>query len=197
MKNMQFHILFPKVMGDIQLPDLIKPVSKIIKNCKEWNVDTNKNEQTQSENIFVLNDYPEIQQIFTTTVQNFLKDIMKTDCNIQMSTSWITRAEPNVESHWHDPHTSWWSACYYPYPNCKIGFDANDPSQFLIQPTVWTGLNSTLTQFSPSAGTLYVFPSKLLHKGLLNETKKIRYSLAFNFMPLGLHGHRDSTFNFK
>jgi hypothetical protein len=188
MSNNQCHLLFPVVLGDVKLLDLVEPVNKIRKNCSAWY-------DNQSTSTSVLNEHPEIKEVFIREVQKFLSGVLNMNCDIHMTTSWFTKALPNEESHWHDHNNSWWSGCFYFHPNCKIGF-RQDESQIFVKPSTYHNLNSSEMTFSPSVGTLYIFPSKTKHKGLINEMKINRYSLAFNFMPLGIQGHRDSSFCF-
>ena len=45
-------------------------------------------------------------------------------------------------------------------------------------------------------GSLIIFPSYLQHKIGINNTKKQRFSLAFNINPFGKTGEGDSEYDF-
>ena len=57
--------------------------------------------------------------------------------------------------------------------------------------------NSKSWQWTPKKGMLIFFPSSVYHRILRNESSKTRYSIAFNFMPLGVIGDGDSQFIYK
>ena len=57
--------------------------------------------------------------------------------------------------------------------------------------------NSFMTyNFYPKEGTMLIFPSKTSHTAMPYKLDDVRYSLAFNFMPVGMQGEADSSFRF-
>tara|TARA_B100000927_G_scaffold286435_1_gene277931 strand:- start:25 stop:237 length:213 start_codon:yes stop_codon:yes gene_type:complete len=51
--------------------------------------------------------------------------------------------------------------------------------------------------FPAMKGKMIIFPSTLLHHVKVNKTEKIRYSLAMNFMPVGIAGCGDSVYYYS
>ena len=52
--------------------------------------------------------------------------------------------------------------------------------------------NASEIKFNPYNNLLILFPSELHHKILINKSDTIRYSLAFNLVPTGLLGNKNS-----
>ena len=124
----------------------------------------------------------------------FLNDVLNYKQNIKLTTSWFTRRTPNIEENTHKHVNSWWSACYYLQDKSAIQLET-DSSQIYVQPTKWTRLNSLSYTLVAKKGTLYIFPSSTQHTALPHNID-LRYSIAMNFMPVGVVGDGDSTYKY-
>ena len=78
---------------------------------------------------------------------------------------------------------------------CEIQFSSRTP-QILVNNKAHNIINSLYVDYAPIAGTMYLFPSKTLHRVKPYPHEGTRHSLAFNFMPVGFHGVNDSSFNY-
>ena len=183
--------LFPTVVGTCERNDLIKPIKNIIKNMKddEW-------VEKGSVSVTILDKDKKIKKAITEEVQHFLKEVLSIETKIRMTTSWITKVVKGQLLDVHDHNNSWISGCFYIQDNCEIQFSSQTP-QILVEPKVNTVLNSYWIDYEPAAGTMLIFPSKTKHTALTYKFDDVRYSLAFNFMPMGMQGSNDSSYRFS
>jgi len=179
--------LFPTVVGECLREDLLEPVSNLIKSIpdNEWGY-----QGSLSTNILC----DGLKKQFTKEVQMFLNDVLNYKQDIKLTTSWFTKRTPNNESNTHKHVNSWWSACYYLQDESKINFEKDSP-QIHVEPTKWTRLNSLSYTLVAKKGTLYIFPSNTQHTALPHNIN-YRYSVAMNFMPVGVVGDGDSTYEY-
>jgi len=182
--------LFPTVVGTCERNDLIKPIKNIIKNMKddEWL-------EQGSASVNILNKDKKLKKAITEEVHNYLKEALSTETKIKMTTSWITKAVKGQPLNIHDHNNSWMSGCFYIQDNCEIQFSTQTP-QIKVEPKVNTILNSSTIVFQPTAGTMLIFPSKTSHAAMPYKFDDVRYSLACNFMPVGMQGEADSSYIF-
>ena len=65
-------------------------------------------------------------------------------------------------------------------------------TSYLIEPIEFNNWNCTTWKFAPKNNECIYFPSHLPHILDKNTSNEIRYSLAFNIIPMGTIGWRDS-----
>ena len=68
----------------------------------------------------------------------------------------------------------------------------NDFTSFYVNFTSFNHLNALNVSIIPEPKKLILFPSYIRHAIEMNLSKKIRKSLAFNFVPVGDYGIGDS-----
>ena len=149
----------------------------------------------------ILKDFPEIEQILLKKFIEYMGDISPNLSNFQITTSWVTRclARSGNSSSVHTHKNSMYSGVLY-LSDCKSSgyFKMQDPLEDIK--VFYTGINRSPTEFSastfmmkPEKYDLIFFPSYIRHSITEYNEKNIRYSLAFNIVPVGQFGNADST----
>ena len=156
-----------------------------------------------SKDLYILNKNNTLKNKLLNCVNKFMKDTLRFSFEVQITTSWLTKTLPNGFSQEHNHTLSFYSGVYYPFKTdnlYKINFLKKDYDFFQTENYVkdFTHINNN-AEFSVPYGTLLIFNSKLRHKVPRNNTNEVRYSLAFNTMPKGLLGSKnsDSQYDFK
>ena len=142
-------------------------------------------------------DLKEIHKCIDNALEELIKNIYMYDCNFKIAASWATKTSGTQASDIHNHSNSWLSGVYYPQGNNKITF-YNMAGHFHTHPREYNMYNSRQYTLTTEKDTLLLFPSHVYHKippTQLNHTT--RYSLAFNVLPYGLFGHRDSELSFQ
>lgn len=187
---MIYDTIFPTVVAKQNRKDLVKSVKKIVQDQKpeDW-----LNYATL--NVHVLNNYVNIKKEFEKDVNVFLQEIMQFDCNSKITTSWITKTKNDSALSMHHHRNSWYSGCFYLQDNSTIEFANKNIGQIWVKPNNEHALFSQSCVYTLNKGTLVMFPSDIPHTIIPNKnSQKIRYSLAFNVMPVGEVGMEDSTY---
>jgi len=148
-----------------------------------------------SEDLDILKKYETLEKEIRKAVDTTLKEIlMLKNINYRIFSSWINKAEPNTFSNSHNHTNSWLSGIYYPKgdPGFSIKFLYDNRTQFYTPPTEYNMYNSTEWNEFPEDNHLILFFSQLRHKIMPNTSNKDRFSLAFNILPKGQFGQKDS-----
>ena len=179
--------LFPTVVGECLREDLLEPVNNLIDKIpeNEWGY-----QGSMSTDVLCSG----LKKQFTNEVKMFLENVLDYNQDIKLTTSWFTRRKPQNDSNTHRHANSWWSACYYLQDESAINLEQNTP-QIHVVPSNWTRLNGLSYTLIAKKGTLYVFPSNTDHTAMPHNSN-YRYSLAMNFMPIGVVGEGDSTYEY-
>ena len=143
-----------------------------------------------SKNRKVLNDLPELKRIFAEKVEYQIKEIYEWDIDFQFTKSWVTKCNPGGFSQIHEHANSLLSGTYYPFGHEGFSIMIKSPL-----PNFWDVENINAPRssmysakeitFQTSDNLLIIFPSYLQHKVMPNDSKDIRYSIAFNIFPKG------------
>ena len=154
----------------------------------------------------MLEQYPRIRDILLNKFYYIAEnDLGYRKRDYIITTSWITLTPPGGSAQMHRHRNSFWSGVYYYHDNYDddsgaIEFEnplATKWDFFFDVPDIESSneFNSPAWRFIPERKRLILFPSHLKHAILLNESNEIRYSLAFNIVPLGNWGDSDSTYD--
>jgi uncharacterized protein (TIGR02466 family) len=137
----------------------------------------------------------------------YLKDILIKEFNIynnevlhysnefKITTSWFTKSLTDQKSDYHNHCNSMISGILYLNTDEKSGgvsFENFENVRFKLIPKKYNIYNCLEYTFKPSNGLLMFFPSEVYHKILNNNSNIIRYSLAFNLIPVGPIGDKNS-----
>ena len=157
---------------------------------------------TEKSNFKVLEKYPKVKKILLEEYKKFAREKLHYSEEFKISTSWITQIETGGHCQKHCHKNSFYSGVYYfdEYEKNKGGIlEFESPlknfSDFYLLPKEWNFLNSTIIEIPPVKKLLILFPSYLNHRVLPYYGTTVRKSLAFNIVPVGSYGQRDSNYD--
>ena len=133
--------------------------------------------------------------IVLKSFKNFAREQLKISNDFKISSSWLTKTEPNHESHYHRHYNCYYSGVLYIDTDAggEIMFDNMADERFLLNKIEENDYNTRSFIFETENKMIIFFPSDIHHKIAENKTNKDRYSVAFNFYPIGNIGVRDSN----
>jgi uncharacterized protein (TIGR02466 family) len=177
-------------------------IKDILKNCKlqKYSI-TQKNNFNCSKTsldtkILDSNSFKKLKQIIYTEFNFFKNNILKyTNTDFKITTSWITKTEKNNFSLIHNHQNSMFSGVFYVDINenqDNISFENVYKPSFFVEPNEYNIYNSCEQKIIVKNKTLIIFPSEVHHNILKNEMKKDRYSIAFNIIPNGKFGIKNT-----
>tara|TARA_B110000285_G_C14953564_1_gene528022 strand:+ start:276 stop:875 length:600 start_codon:yes stop_codon:yes gene_type:complete len=161
-------------------------------------IDTTKRTGTKitSNGLHVLDDkkLKFLKDILLKEFYAYAWDKMKyTNNHFNITTSWFTQVNPTKSSQFHNHTNCFMSGVLYLQTTPDSGdiiFQEFGNKAFNLLPSEFNLYNSKEWIYKPQNGLLLLFPSDLYHRVKENESKHIRHSLAFNFMPTGLLGDK-------
>tara|TARA_B100000131_G_scaffold204127_1_gene196222 strand:- start:815 stop:1444 length:630 start_codon:yes stop_codon:yes gene_type:complete len=159
-----------------------------------------------SEEMRVLEYYPQIRDILLDTFISFSSEILGLKCDFTISTSWMTKCQKGESCQLHSHANCFWSGVYYygekydessslAFQHPLISYIENYGC--VVHPTISTPYNNKMETITPHKNGLVLFPSYLKHKILKHNSDIPRYSLAFNIVPVGNYGRCDSQYDTK
>lgn len=156
-----------------------------------------------SSQLNILDSFPKQKKILFNVFNEYKNDSLKLDeTDFVLTTSWVTKTSPGGYCQFHNHKNSVFSAVYYfdDIFGGDIEFESYGifPNQIMLNdPSEWTLYNATRHRIKPHKGEMIIFPSYLYHRITENTSLHDRYSLAFNFFPIGAIGFKDSYINLK
>tara|TARA_X000000368_G_scaffold158496_1_gene124868 strand:- start:1659 stop:2333 length:675 start_codon:yes stop_codon:yes gene_type:complete len=157
-------------------------------------------ELAREDNFRILEKYPRINDILLNKFKIAAKEFLGlTETDFIVSTSWLTKTEPGSESQYHAHKNSFYSGVYYydEYTDKSGDIEFRSPldsmQSYYIEPEAHHITNASSWKLPAQKNILLFFPSYLEHRVCLNESDKVRHSLAFNIIPYGFYGVGDST----
>jgi uncharacterized protein (TIGR02466 family) len=127
--------------------------------------------------------------------QKYTRDFMQYYNSFKMTTSWITKLSPGKRGHEHIHRNNMISGVAYITcpPNCgNLTFVNKELSVFELPFEKMNMWNSSAYSFEPQPNTVVFFPTDMYHEVETNRSRTDRYSIAFNYLPLGEAGRGDS-----
>jgi uncharacterized protein (TIGR02466 family) len=150
----------------------------------------------------ILEKFPKEKEIILQKFYEFKNSVLKTSTDFVISTSWATMIKNKGYSQYHNHKNSFYSGVLYledvqngghiQFKNPMTEFGG-----FLTNIKEWGIFNYEIFHVQPKKNLLILFPSYLSHKINLYSGETPRYSLAFNFVPVGIFGEGDSSVNYK
>ena len=172
-------------------------VKQAVKNCdyKKANFEDDKSSLVNQE--FDILNKPQFKLLGDMVLKSFKKfarEQLKISNDFKISSSWLTKTEPNHESHFHRHYNCYYSGVLYidTDEGGEIVFDNMADERFLLNKIEDNNYNTRSFIFETKNKMIIFFPSDIHHKIAENKTNKDRYSVAFNFYPIGNIGFRDS-----
>ena len=193
---------FSKVFSFTQLKISDEQVKFVIEEINKCNFEECDKKESSSISLISNNKYfleqkqlNFLKELLTYDFNQYVKEVYKWNNNFKITTSWISKVEPGKNSHWHNHNNCMYSGILYLQTDKntgKIMFNQFDLKRFELEPTEWNDYNSNELCVEPKDKTLVYFPSEIFHKIEENKSNITRYSLAFNFTPIGVLGQGDS-----
>lgn len=172
-------------------------VKQAVKNCdyKKANFEDDKSSMVNQE--FDILNKPQFKllgDMILKSFKKFAREQLKISNDFKISSSWLTKTEPNHESHFHRHYNCYYSGVLYidTDEGGEIVFDNMADERFLLNKIEDNNYNTRSFIFETKNKMIIFFPSDIHHKIAENKTNKDRYSVAFNFYPIGNIGVRDS-----
>jgi len=153
-----------------------------------------------TKNLSILDDFPEEKQ----TILNYFYAV-KDEClrhestDFTMTSSWATRVEQGSVSQYHTHSNNFYTGVYYfdeyEDDSAPIQFESPLLSQkpYLFKVEEYNHHNAQTHFFKFKKNTLVFFPAYLRHRIGYHTSEIPRYSIAFNFHPIGKYGFGDSS----
>jgi uncharacterized protein (TIGR02466 family) len=201
----EFKVLpvFPSVVSATKISEDITDLWKLSESI-EYNLSDADDTQLvyASKNLDLLETLPNIKKLILDYFYSFKNNILKMDTtNFEITTSWMTKTEPNGFCQYHRHRNSYYSGALYSSKtnsvdsgNLMFTDDGIKQDSMLINtPSEWNILNSNRIVIEPDANLLIFFPSVLKHRISRYTGTENRYSLAFNLFPVGNLGKGDSS----
>jgi hypothetical protein len=198
---MKIAFLFPTPVFGTTVPKGLPNLDKI-KTYKHISVGNESRNVYMTENLSVLDDFPEEKKFFLDKFNEIKNDYLRhTNTEFIITRSWGTKTEKNSYSQFHKHCNNYYSGVFYPdngttdsapiefhnplevYHSYQIGVeDSND-------------FNMGICSINPDKNMLIFFPCYLKHRIGTHLSGTPRHSIAFNIHPVGKYGDRDSTVN--
>lgn len=191
--------LFATHVARYKVTELVDELTEIYDS---YDKDDSLWEYNQTKDVHIFDKYEEIKKTLVFIAKDFLVDKLNFDCDIQMTTSWLTKTFPEDYSrNLHTHHNSWWSGVIYLHNDCAIQLNSviAGISSFEVPLKKFSIDSTNLSVYQTDKGDMLLFPSQTPHMIVKKEDKEykhIRRSIAFNFMPKGNVGIADSFWKY-
>ena len=129
-------------------------------------------------------------------VDNYTRDVFKYDAEIYITQSWINFNPPGSCHTAHTHSNSVFSGVYYltlPTGGPLLTFQNPLTHMFAFTPTEWNTYNSNVWTINIEEKDVVIFPSRLYHEVLTNNTNENRISIAFNTFARGYIGDKGTN----
>lgn len=203
MKDLSIIPLFSKVLFTtiLSLTDKQKKDIISIMENESFRSANNNSEISLNLNILKSNKLKFLKKEIMSCFNDFVNDTLSFKNNkFKITNSWITKVGQNNLGHSHNHGNSFYSGVFYvdiSNETGKITFINVNKSAFELKPNEYNNLNSPKWSIQPKNNQVIFFPSEVYHQVEENKSNTIRYSLAFNIMPIGKIGVEDSSMNIK
>jgi len=151
-----------------------------------------------NEDFKILNkpEFKLLGDIILKSFTDFTKEQLKISNDFKISSSWLTKTEPNHHSNYHRHNNCYYSGVFYietAEDGGEIMFDNMADERFMLNKIEDNTYNTRNFIFKTKNKMIMFFPSDIHHKISKNKTNNDRYSVAFNFYPIGQIGEFDSN----
>ena len=172
---------------DIDTKNIEKTFSKF-----ELEKHNNSNLLHLSLDMNVLKKFTKLKKIIDKVIKDVNSNVWKIDKELMITTSWLTKTEKGGESLLHNHLNSMFSGVFYFQDSSPIEFSHIRTNTIYDPPLENNVYNSSQWILNPKQNDLILFPSELNHQIKKSTIEETRYSIAFNVLPKGLLGYKDS-----
>jgi uncharacterized protein (TIGR02466 family) len=155
-----------------------------------------------TKNTSILNDFPKEKEIILNYFYEIKNKYLRHESTkFVMTTSWATKVEKNSVCQYHTHSNNFFSGVLYfdEYWPDSAPLEFENPllgnQSFMFSATEYNSHNARDCKFQLPKNTIVFFPSYLRHRIGYHASDKPRYSIAFNFHPVGEYGIGDSKIN--
>lgn len=150
----------------------------------------------------ILDDYPLLKKVIIEHFNDYkIKIFSYTETEFKITTSWLSKTEPDGRSQFHKHSNAMFSAVYYfnvEKGDAPLQFKSNGILTNYCLPVFEQNIyNQDIQSLYPEKNYLIFFPSYLDHRIGHQKRQETRYSLACNFFPVGELGFGDSYINLE
>lgn len=186
--------MFCKPLIEVNIDiDTIDMEKNFFKLKFEKHNNTDECELTVDMNIINKPNFKKLKNIIDKVVVDVNSNVWKINKKLNISTSWLTKTHKNGESALHNHLNSLYSGVFYFQDSSPITFTSFRSNTIYDPPYENNVYNSEKWTIHPKKNTLILFSSEVPHLIEKNKNEKLRYSLAFNLLPKGILGYKDST----
>jgi len=142
----------------------------------------------------ILSKLPHLSKEISKACESYMDKVLQMEGEARVGNSWGVKTAPQGFSSLHYHSNCWFSGTYYPESNSAFAIRFFNPHKFSWNgvPKSYNTYNAESWIIQPRVNQLILFPSLLSHEISLNHSNQDRYSIAFNMVPTGKFGHRDS-----
>ena len=191
--------LFPSTLGISHITEDISNLDNI-KNLEFKNTYASGSTSYVTDTYQLFSNFEKEKQIVQSYFNRFKDTVLRAEnTEFEMTTSWATKCEKGSYCQYHSHKNSFYSGVLY-IDDVEQGGDLEfvdtgvRPTNIVINRSTDVNIFNSETFFiQPEKNLLLFFPSYLMHKINTHVQDKPRYSIAFNFMPVGKYGVADSS----
>lgn len=203
--NFKVFPLFPAVIGVCSIVEDISTLKSIkqidFMTAYKDELDTSVAVSTTFD---LFDHYVAEKQLLLDYFNRFKNSVLRLDSTeFDISSSWATRVSANINTKMHNHRNSFYSGVLYlddltsggelELSNTEINslnFLTSPPSEYNI-------FNHENFNIKPQQNLLVFFPSQIQHRIRKHNMSDYRYSIAFNLVPVGHFGRKDSKINMQ
>ena len=198
MQTLSVLSLFPQVVGIYKITMDSQKILKLLDKF-EWTERDPKDitladyKAYSGSSFDLLSRHSKLKKSIETCITSHIQETLKQNTKYRMTTSWATKLGPGGYARLHYHANAWLSGVYYPasHKSFRIRF-YNLQQQWFDEPKEYNTNNSVTWTIPVEENMVIIFPSLLCHELLTNESNNFRYSIAFNVLPKGMIGGKDS-----
>ena len=199
----ELYPLFSSLLFTINLEENLDDFYDKFKNEYDF-IETTSDRTSQTTSKNILYDNLELKEIILNYFNLYKDNILKYEStDFEITTSWVTKTLEGGRSNVHNHKNCCFSGILY-FDTIENGGELRFadtgliPSSFLLNnPSEFNIYNSQSWKISPQKNMIVFFPSYLYHQIETHNSNIIRYSLAFNIVPVNTFGNHDSSVNLK
>ncbi len=204
---MEFTNLFPKILGVSKIDMTNDEYDMVMKTIRSTDLDTYLNDVEDSKrHTYSFLDKTNIKFLKEKIMKSFKEYAIHTYGSVKqeyvMTNSWLKVFYKNEKGHFHQHRNCMISGLYYPeeipenQQSDLIFYDtSSERTSYFVERD--DGIDKESFYIRPLKNRVVFFPSSLFHSVNTNLTNKTRFSIAFNFIPIGPTGKHDSYTNLK
>ena len=188
--------LFPTPLGIYELGREF--TKEELGDLDNWQYNFNiGNEVSVNSSILDLPSMCFVKQFIENSIDNYVTQTynFKSNAKLHITQSWVNRTIPGGSHHRHSHQNSILSGTLYLQGNEDDVIHFYDPVSTGLMNSAWhfpskefNEYNSKMWWMPATSGTLYIWPSNVMHDVPTVEGKKNRYSLSFNTFISGTIG---------